>query len=444
MNIIIKNATIVNENQRKVTDIQLKDGLIHKVDFIEDTSKADRVIQAEGKVLIPGIIDDQVHFREPGLTHKADIATESAAAVAGGVTSFMEMPNTLPPATTIEHLEEKYSIAKNSSLANYSFYFGAANDNRDQLALIDPTTICGIKMFLGSSTGNMLVNETETIDYYFEHAPTLIAIHSEDDIRINDKLARYKEQYGDDIPAEAHAEIRDVEACYNKTKFAVGLAEKHAVHLHVLHISTAEELVFFRTKKPLKEKKLTAEVCAHHLYFDKDDYEAYGMKIKCNPSIKQKYHKNALQKALINDELDIVASDHAPHTLDEKDNIYAKAPSGIPLVQHTFNIMLSLYKEGIISLEKIVEKMCHSPAILFGIEKRGFIKEGYYGDVVLVDLEEDWEVTKENILYKCGWSPFEGKGFNGKVTHTFVNGNLVYENGLVNDKSRGMRLNFRK
>ncbi|MDX2190628.1 MAG: dihydroorotase [Bacteroidota bacterium] len=442
-NYVIRNANIVNEGKIFAGDIYIKNQKIEKVASRIGTIIEKHIeIDAKGKYLLPGIIDDQVHFREPGLTHKATIYSEAKAAVAGGVTTFMEMPNTVPSAVTNELLEQKYLIASQSSLANYSFYLGTTNSNLEDVLKIDSKNVCGLKIFLGSSTGDMLVDNKDTLEKVFAQCPTLIAIHSEQDEIVKANLEKWKQKYGDDVPVEAHPEIRSVEACYKMTEYAVGLAKKHDTKLHVLHISTEEELVFFRNDIPLKDKRITAEVCVHHLWFTADDYANKGNFIKWNPAIKDKRHQPKLFEAMLDNRLDIIATDHAPHTLEEKQQSYLKAPSGGPLIQHSLNVMLEFYHQGKITLEKIVDKMSHKPAELFQIEKRGFIREGYYADLVLVDLQKPWKVSKENILYKCGWSPLEGQNFKGKVTHTFVSGHLAYQEGQFDEQVKGKRLAF--
>ena len=444
MKTLIKNAQIVNENQIFKGDLLIENDLILKIgnDISEDT--AHRVIDADGKYLLPGVIDDQVHFREPGLTHKGDIESESRAAIAGGVTSFIEQPNTVPNAVTQELLEEKYKIAAEKSLANYSFMMGGTNDNLEEVLKTNPRNVAGIKLFLGSSTGNMLVDNPETLENIFSKTKMLIAVHCEDEATIRANTEKYRKEFGDDIPMKFHHLIRSEEACYISSSKAVELAEKTGARLHVFHVSTAKETELFRNDIPLKDKKITAEVCVHHLTFTDVDYETKGTLIKWNPAVKTQKDKDGLWKALLDDRIDVIATDHAPHTWEEKQNVYTKAPSGGPLVQHTLVLMIENFKNGKITLEKIVEKMCHNPAILFQIEKRGFIREGYKADVVLVDLNDNSTVTKENILYKCGWSPFEGSVFHSKITHTFVNGNLVYENGKVADEKFGERLLFER
>ena len=444
MKILIKNARIVNENQILESDLLIENDLIQKIAVNIDSDIADHVIDAAGKYLLPGIIDDQVHFREPGLTWKGDIESESRAAVAGGVTSFMEQPNTVPNAVTQELLEEKYKIAAEKSLANYSFMMGGTNDNLEEILKTNPRNVAGIKLFLGSSTGNMLVDNPETLENIFSKTKMLIAVHCEDEATIRANTEKYRKEFGDDIPMKFHHLIRSEEACYISSSKAVELAEKTGARLHVFHVSTAKETELFRNDIPLKDKKITAEVCVHHLTFTDVDYETKGTLIKWNPAVKTQKDKDGLWKALLDDRIDVIATDHAPHTWEEKQNVYTKAPSGGPLVQHSLVLMIENFKNGKITLEKIVEKMCHNPAILFQIEKRGFIREGYKADVVLVDLNDNSTVTKENILYKCGWSPFEGSVFHSKITHTFVNGNLVYENGKVADEKFGERLLFER
>ena len=444
MKTLIKNAQIVNENQIFKGDLLIENDLILKIGNDISDENADRVIDADGKYLLPGVIDDQVHFREPGLTHKGDIESESRAAIAGGVTSFIEQPNTVPNAVTQELLEEKYKIAAEKSLANYSFMMGGTNDNLEEVLKTNPRNVAGIKLFLGSSTGNMLVDNPETLENIFSKTKMLIAVHCEDEATIRANTEKYRKEFGDDIPMKFHHLIRSEEACYISSSKAVELAEKTGARLHVFHVSTAKETELFRNDIPLKDKKITAEVCVHHLTFTDVDYETKGTLIKWNPAVKTQKDKDGLWKALLDDRIDVIATDHAPHTWEEKQNVYTKAPSGGPLVQHTLVLMIENFKNGKITLEKIVEKMCHNPAILFQIEKRGFIREGYKADVVLVDLNDNSTVTKENILYKCGWSPFEGSVFHSKITHTFVNGNLVYENGKVADEKFGERLLFER
>jgi dihydroorotase len=442
MKILIKNARIVNKNQIVESDLLIENDLIQKIAVNIDSDIADRVIDAEGKYLLPGVIDDQVHFREPGLTHKGDIESESRAAVAGGVTSFIEQPNTVPNAVTQDLLEDKYQIAAQKSFANYSFMMGGTNDNLEEVLKTNPRNVAGIKLFLGSSTGNMLVDNPETLENIFSKTKMLIAVHCEDEATIRKNTEMYREQYGDDIPMEYHHLIRSEAACYISSSKAVELAEKTGARLHVFHVSTAKETSLFRNDIPLSEKKITAEVCVHHLTFTNKDYETKGTLIKWNPAVKTKGDRQGLWDALLDDRIDVIATDHAPHTMEEKENVYTKAPSGGPLVQHSLPVMLENFRRGKISIEKIVEKMCHNPAILFRIEKRGFIREGYKADLVLVDDQSEWTVSKDNLLYKCGWSPLEGMKLHSKVTHTFVNGNLVYENGEVKAEKFGERLLF--
>lgn len=440
MKTLIKNATIVNEGLSFFADVLIENENIHSIlpDISEDD--ADLVIDAAGKYLLPGIIDDQVHFRDPGLTWKGDIETESRAAVAGGVTSFIDQPNTVPNAVTQELLQDKYDIAAEKSYANYGFMMGGTNDNLQEILKTNPRNVPGIKLFLGSSTGNMLVDNPETLELIFSNTQMLIAVHCEDEDTIRRNTEDYKKIYGDDIPVKFHPLIRSVEACYKSSSKAIELAKKTGARLHVFHLSTVKETSLFRNDIPLKDKKITAEVCVHHLTFTDADYETKGSLIKWNPGVKTQKDKDGLWEALLDDRIDVIATDHAPHTWEEKQNVYTKCPSGGPLVQHSLAVMLENYHQGKISLEKIVEKMAHNPAILFRIEKRGFIREGYKADLVLVDLNKKWTVLKENIRYKCGWSPFEGSEFQSEVTHTFVNGHLVYENGTVAEEKRGQRM----
>ncbi|APS37841.1 dihydroorotase [Salegentibacter agarivorans] len=427
--VLIKNAKIVNEGKIKEADVFIEGGIIVEIaESISAKSPDVQIFDAEGTHLLPGVIDDQVHFREPGLTHKENIEMGSRAAVAGGITSFIEMPNTLPQTTTIEELEKKFELAAAKSYANYSFMFGGTNDNLEEILKVDPKTTAALKLFLGSSTGNMLVDDEKTLEQIFSKSPLLIAVHCEDEETIKKNLEECIDRYGDDIPIELHPQIRSEEACYKSSSKAVALAKKTGARLHVFHVSTAKELSLFSNKKKLKDKKITAEVCIHHLWFNDSDYKKKGTLIKWNPAVKTKKDQEALMKALNDDLLDVVATDHAPHTKEEKKNVYTKAPSGGPLVQHSLAAMLQFYHQEKISLEKIVEKMCHNPAILFEIKDRGFIREGYKADLVLVDLNAPWAVQPDNIQYKCGWSPFEGVTFKSRVTHTFVNGNLVYKN----------------
>ena len=393
---------------------------------------------------MPGMIDDQVHFREPGLTHKANIFTESRAAIAGGITSFIEMPNTIPNATTITELNKKFDIASNTSYANYSFMFGGTNDNLDEILKVDSKKVAALKLFLGSSTGNMLVDNPKVLEEIFSKTDLLIAVHCEDEQTIRFNTNKYKKQFGDNIPIKMHPVIRSEESCYLSSSRAIELAKKTGARLHVFHLSTAKEMSLFSNNQPLMDKKITAEVCIHHLWFSDEDYESKGTLIKWNPAVKKSSDRQALWDALLNDKIDVIATDHAPHTLDEKSNSYLKAPSGGPLVQHAVVALMESYHKGRISLEKLVEKMCHNPAILFQIEKRGFVREGYYADLILVDPNDPWTVNKNNILYKCGWSPFEGVTFNSKITHTFLNGSLVYHNNKFSKDKAAMQLTFNR
>ncbi len=441
---LIQNAQIVNEGSVFTGDVLIENNSIKqiakKINPLENTT----VIDAKGSYLIPGVIDDQVHFREPGLTQKANIATESKAAIAGGITSFIEMPNTVPQATTQKLLEDKFVIASDSSYANYSFMFGGTNDNLEELLKTNPKNVAGIKLFLGSSTGNMLVDNEEVLEKIFSSTKMLISVHCEDEATIRKNTEHYKAIYGDDIPLKFHPVIRSEEACYLSSSRAIELAKKTGARLHVFHLSTEKETHLFRNDIPLEEKQITAEVCVHHLWFSDEDYDTKGTHIKWNPAVKTANDRAGLWKALLDDRLDIIATDHAPHTLEEKDNVYMKAPSGGPLVQHALNAILEKVKDGTISIEKAVEKMCHNPAKIFKINKRGFIREGYYADLVLINSHKPNTVTKENILYKCGWSPFEGTEFSSTITHTFVNGNLMYDNGNFNEKIKGKRLLFNR
>jgi len=441
---LIKNASVVNEGAITKLNVLVKNGVIDKISPSLINDPADETIDANGKYLFPGCIDDQVHFREPGLTHKAEIYTESKAAVAGGITSFMEMPNTVPNTLTQNLLEQKYKIASERSLANYSFFMGVSNDNINEVLKTNPRDVCGIKIFMGSSTGNMLVDRKEVLEAIFSKSKLLIATHCEDEETIKNNVEEFKKKYGDDIPVTAHPLIRNAEACYKSSSFAVELAKKHNTRLHILHISTAKELSLFDNTKPLKEKRITAEACIHHLWFTDEDYKSKGNFIKWNPAVKQKSDRDAIRNALLENKIDVIATDHAPHTLDEKQQIYTKAPSGGPLVQHALVAMLELHHDGIFSLEKIVEKMSHAVADCFQIEKRGYIREGYHADLVLVDLNKPWTVRKSNLLYKCGWSPFEGQRFNSSVSHTFVSGHLAYSNGAFNEEVKGKRLLFER
>lgn len=460
--ILILNALVVNEGKITPADIFIKDGFIEQIANDLSHLRTKKVIDATGKYVFPGVIDDQVHFREPGLTHKATIATEAKAAVAGGTTSFMEMPNTVPNALTQELLEAKYRIAAESSIANYSFFMGASNDNYDEAMKTDIKNVCGLKIFMGSSTGNMLVDDANVLTKIFSNFPSLIATHCEDEATIKQNLAYYKEKFGENIPYDIHALIRNEEACYKSSSMAVELAKKHGTRLHILHISTADEIPLFSPLTPEGgnptpnpsptgrgifvspsevSKLITSEVCVHHLWFDAEDYRKLGNQIKCNPAIKHN-HREKLLQALLDDHFDVVATDHAPHTWDEKQQSYWQAPSGLPLVQHSLNVMLEFYKEGKISLEKIAQKMAHSVADCFQIDKRGYIREGYWADLVLVDLSKETTVSKENIYAKCAWSPFEGTTFHSAITHTIVSGNVVFANGKFDESAKGKRLLF--
>jgi dihydroorotase len=439
--ILIQNARIVNRGTIHEGDVLIEDGKIAQIGG-QLSPRGGRVIDAAGCYLLPGIIDDQVHFREPGLTHKAEIYTEARAAVAGGVTSFMEMPNTKPPALTQALLEDKYAIAARRSLANYSFFMGAANDNLDEVLRTDPRTVCGVKAFMGSSTGNMLVDDPGTLEALFAQSPMLIATHCEDEATVRANEQAFREKYGEAVPIHCHPDIRSVEACYRSSSLAIELAQRHNSRLHILHISTAKELELFRNDLPLEQKRITSEVCVHHLYFNSAQYASLGTQIKCNPAIKSAEHQAALFPALLDNRLDIIATDHAPHTWQEKQGTYFQAPSGLPLVQHTLNLMLTFYQQGKISLERIVEKMCHAPAILFQISQRGFIEEGYWADLVLLDPDAEWTVDKSNILYKCGWSPLEGQTFKGKIRSTIVSGHLAYHEETFDESVKGQRLLF--
>ncbi len=444
MKTLIRNAKIVNENQIFESDLLIENDLISKIEKNIPEEVADKIIDAFGKLLFPGIIDDQVHFREPGLTHKGDIESESRAAIAGGVTSFIEQPNTVPNAVTQELLEEKYQIGAEKSFANYSFSMGGTNDNLEEILKTNPKNVAAIKLFLGSSTGNMLVDNPEILEEIFSKVKMPICVHCEDETTIKANTQKYLDECGEDIPVKFHHLIRSEEACYLSSSKAVELAKKTGARLHIYHLSTAKEMELFRNDIALKDKKITAEVCVHHLHFTNDDYETKGSLIKWNPAVKTEKDKNGLWEALLDDRIDVIATDHAPHTFDEKQNPYTKCPSGAPLVQHSLNVMLEYFKKGKISLEKIVEKMCHNPAILFEIDKRGFIREGYKADLILVDLNEKYMVSKDNILYKCGWSPLENTEFHSKITHTFVNGFPAMENGIINEEKHGERLLFNR
>lgn len=443
MKTLFKNALIVNEKQIFESDLLIENDIISKIETTI-SEEADRVIDAAGKYLLPGVIDDQVHFREPGLTHKGDIESESKAAIAGGITSYIEQPNTVPNAVTQELLEEKYKIAAEKSFANYSFSMGGTNDNLEEVLKTNPKNVAAIKLFLGSSTGNMLVDDPETLEKIFSSVQMPICVHCEDEKTIKANTEKYLEEFGENIPVKFHHLIRSEEACYLSSSKAVKLAEKTGARLHIYHLSTVRETALFRNDIPLKDKKITAEVCVHHLHFCNEDYESKGSLIKWNPAVKTQKDRDGLWKALLDDRIDVIATDHAPHTWDEKQNPYTSCPSGAPLVQHSLTLMLVYFQQGKISIEKIVEKMCHNPAILFQIEKRGFIKEGFKADLVLVDPKKEWEVATENILYKCGWSPLEGTKLRSTVTHTFINGHLAFENGKFSPEKRAERLLFER
>ena len=438
---LLKNAQIINEGAIVTADVMIQGDRIVKVaKSIND--EAAEIIDLSGKFLMPGVIDDQVHFREPGLTHKGCIYSEAKAAVAGGITSFMEMPNTKPQALTQALLEDKYLIGAKDSLANYSFFMGASNENLEEVLKTDPKHVAGVKIFMGSSTGNMLVDDKQVLNDIFSKCDMLIAVHCEDEDTVRKNSAQMKSEYGEDLPIRFHPIIRSEEACYKSSSMAVELAKKHNTRLHILHISTDKETNLFRNDIPLNQKRITAEACIHHLWFDESSYDEKGTLIKWNPAVKSAKDKEGVWKALIDDRIDIIATDHAPHTIDEKNNTYFKAPSGGPLVQHALVAMLEFYHQGKVSLEWIVEKMCHAPATCFQVKERGFIREGYYADLVVVDLDKPWVVAKDNILYHCGWSPFEGETFKSSVVKTFVNGNLVYDGGAFDENHRGMRLEF--
>jgi dihydroorotase len=446
---LITNAIIVNEGRQQKGSVLIFDGKIEGI-FADGElpqkiqSECREIIDAQDKYLLPGVIDTHVHFREPGLTHKGDIYSESRAAVAGGVTSYMEMPNTVPQTVTKKRLEEKFALAAQKSLANYSFYIGATNENIKELLKTDFSKTCGIKLFMGSSTGNMLVNTKEALNEIFSLSPGLIAVHCEDDAIISNNLKIFREKYGEDIPVYCHPAIRSEEACYKSNSLAVEMAHRHNTRLHVLHVSTAREIELFKNNAPLSQKRITSEVCIHYLWFSYADYERLGASIKCNPAIKSATDREQLFNALLDGTIDAVASDHAPHCLTEKQNTYFKASSGSPFVQHSLSTMLEFVRRRSITIEQAVEKMCHNPALLFRVEQRGFIRKGYWADLILVAKNHEWQVNKQNILYKCGWSPFEGQQFHSIVTHTWVNGNLVYNNGNFDEDSRGIALQFKQ
>ncbi len=446
--LLIKNATIVSDNRTLHGHILCRNGLIEKISledvpaFAEDETP--RIIDAGRNLVIPGIIDDQVHFREPGLTHKADISTESAAAVAGGITSYMEMPNTNPPTTTSALLDEKIQIASRSSYANFSFYIGATNDNISQLKEADPATVCGVKVFMGSSTGNMLVDDEATLRAIFAGVKIPVAVHCEDEKTIQANILAHKRKYGENLPMIMHPAIRSEEACWLSSSHAVELAREYGTRLHVLHISTARELKLFESLTSSERKRITSEACVHHLWFDQSDYARLGTRIKWNPAIKRRADREALVKAVDEGVIDVVATDHAPHTLDEKSESYFRAPSGAPMVQHALPAMLELVKQGKLTVEKMVSRMCHAPATIFNIDRRGFIREGYFADMAIVDMDSQWTVGKKNIIYKCGWSPMDGVTFSTRLTHTIVNGNVVFENGSIDRQAKGRQITFNR
>lgn len=441
---LIKGAIVVNEGKQIAADILIENGRITRIDSNIHAKGNATEMNADGLLLMPGVIDDQVHFREPGLTHKGDLFTESRAAVAGGITSYMEMPNTVPNALTQKLLQDKYDRASQVSLANYSFFMGAGNDNLDEVLKTDGKTVCGVKIFMGSSTGNMLVDDEKTLDGIFRECSLLIATHCEDEATVRRNTEIFNQRYGENVPMTAHPLIRDVEACYLSSSKAIALAKKHNTRLHVLHISTEKETHLFDNTVPLEKKRITAEACIHHLTFNDSMYETKGSLLKWNPAVKTEADRLGVFKALLDDRIDIIATDHAPHTWDEKQHSYFGAPSGGPLVQHALPAMMDHVKNGAISLERMVEKMCHAPATCFQLAERGFIREGYFADLVLVDPKASWIVAKENILYKCGWSIFEGTSFSSSVKHTFVNGHLAYSNGKLNDSVLGQRLSFNR
>lgn len=443
---LIKNVQIVNEGVIEHGDVFIKDGRIEKVASEITDKNPSKEIDGGGKYLLPGVIDDQVHFREPGLTNKAEIKTEAKGAVAGGVTSYMEMPNTKPPTTEQDKLQDKFAIAKQRSLANYSFYFGATNDNLEEVLKTDPANVCGIKIFMGASTGNMLVDDDKALENIFAQSPMLIATHCEDEKTVKENEEKYRQKYGENVPMQYHPLIRNIEACYRSSSKAVELARKHNTRLHILHLTTEDELALFDHDKPLEEKRITAEACVHHLWFTSDDYERLGAQIKCNPAIKKQKHRDALVNGVVNNYLDVIATDHAPHTLEQKRQTYFNAPAGIPLIQHTLYMMLELYHQKKLSLETLVHKMCHAPAVCFNVEERGYIREGYWADLVLVNLSSPWKVDSSNIHYKSSWSPLQNKIFNSQITHTFVNGHLAYQNdgqqAKFHDNQMGKPLTF--
>ncbi|HUX58231.1 MAG TPA: dihydroorotase [Bacteroidales bacterium] len=443
-NILIKNTTIINEGKSFRGDLLIKDELISSIGSIDQINfpAGTKIIDATGLFLIPGVIDDHVHFREPGLTHKGDIFSESRAAVAGGITSFMEMPNTKPQTVTVEALNEKYQLGSENSFTNYSFYIGATTTNLNEVMKVDPAVVCGIKLFMGASTGNMLVDNENALKELFAKAILPVTAHCEDEPTIRKNSAIYRGKYGENVPIRIHSHIRSREACFLSSSHAVNLAKEYNTRLHILHLSTADELKLFSNDLPLNQKRITGEVCVHHLWFDDSSYNDLGTLIKWNPAIKTRFDRDALINGVNNNLIDIIATDHAPHTLAEKENSYFKSPSGGPLIQHSLVIMLEFWHKKVFSLEKIVEMMCHNPAILFNIKDRGFIREGYKADLCLINPASQWKVTKENILYKCGWSPFEGTTFSSKVVKTIVNGTVVFDEGVINEDYRGQRLMF--
>lgn len=442
--LLIKNATIVNEGKIFPGNILVKEDIIFKISESEIRTIADVVVDAKGKFLLPGIIDDQVHFREPGLTHKAEIYTEAKAAVAGGITSYMEMPNTVPNTLTQELLEQKYRRASEVSLANYSFFMGASNDNIADVLKTNPRNVCGVKIFMGSSTGDMLLDDPHALENIFSKCKLLIATHCEDEIIIRRNTEKFKRKYGESIPVEYHPKIRDEEACYRSSSVAVELAKKYNTRLHVLHISTAKELELFDNTIPVKKKRITSEACVHHLWFSDKDYKTKGNLIKWNPAIKTENDRDAILRGVLDNKIDVICTDHAPHALEEKKQSYFKSPSGGPLVQHSLVAMLEFVREKKITIEKVVEKMSHAVSDCFRIEKRGYIREGYFADMVLVDLNSPWTVNSSNILAKCGWSPFEGTTFHSRITHTFVNGHLAFCEGQFDESKKGQRLLFER
>lgn len=442
--LLIKNAFVVNEGSITNASVLVENTTISKILPPNANVLADKIIDATGKYLFPGCIDDQVHFREPGLTHKGDLYTESKAAVAGGITSYMEMPNTIPNVFTQQLLEDKYKRAAEVSLANYSFFMGASNDNIDEVLKTNPKNVCGVKIFMGSSTGNMLVDNQETLENLFSKCKLLIATHCEDEQTVRNNSARYKEKYGEDVPIECHPEIRSEEACFKSSSLAVELAKKHNTRLHVLHISTAKELNLFDNTLPLKQKRITAEACIHHLWFNDADYKTKGTLIKWNPAVKKETDRSAIFNAVLDNRIDVIATDHAPHTVEEKQQSYFKAPSGGPLVQHSLVAMLEFYHQKKITLERIAEKMAHAVADCFQIEKRGYIREGYFADIAIVDLDAPWMVDKSNLLYKCAWSPFEGTTFKSQVVYTIISGHIAYANGSFDESKKGLRMTFER